>query len=41
MMRERRIAKLPGVKEVAVQIVIEPQWNQSMMTEAARLELGL
>ncbi len=29
-----------GVKEVTVNIVFEPEWNQSMMSEEAKLELG-
>ena len=38
---ERRIRQLPGVKDVHVEIVVEPPWNQSMISEAAKLELGL
>jgi len=38
---ERKIESLPGVKETDVQIVFEPAWEQSMMSEAARLQLGL
>lgn len=33
--------RLPGVREADVEIVFDPQWNQNMMSEAARLELGL
>ena len=29
------------VSYVLVELVWEPAWNQSMMTEAARLELGM
>lgn len=36
-----RILGVPGVAEADVQIVWEPQWNQSMMSDAARLQLGL
>jgi len=36
-----RIVGLPGVAEANVEIVWEPQWNQSMMSDAARLQLGL
>lgn len=32
---------IEGVKEVHVDIVFEPEWNQDMMTPAAKLELGL
>lgn len=38
---ERRLSTLPTVKEVAVQIVFEPAWSTSRMSEAARLQLGL
>jgi probable FeS assembly SUF system protein SufT len=38
---ESKIKTLPGVSEVDVQLVWEPQWNQSMMSEAAKLQLGL
>ena len=36
-----RIQTLPGVKEADVQVVFEPPWNQQMMSEAAKLELGM
>lgn len=36
-----KIGALPGIKESNVEIVFEPQWNPSMMSEAARLELGM
>ena len=32
---------LPGVKEADVQVVLDPPWDQSMMSDAARLQLGL
>ncbi|RMF09537.1 MAG: putative Fe-S cluster assembly protein SufT [Candidatus Neomarinimicrobiota bacterium] len=38
---ERKVRALPGVEDVLVELVWEPQWNQEMMTEAARLQLGL
>jgi probable FeS assembly SUF system protein SufT len=38
---ERKIEGLPGVKETDVQVVFEPAWEQSMMSDAARLQLGL
>lgn len=38
---ENRLARLPGVKEVHVEIVFEPPWNPGLMTEAAKLQLGL
>lgn len=36
-----KVARVPGVKHVDVQLVFEPPWDQSMMSEAARLTLGL
>lgn len=38
---ERRVSTAPGVKEVHVEVVFEPQWNLGMMSEAARLQLGI
>jgi probable FeS assembly SUF system protein SufT len=38
---EQKLSALPGVAETDVQIAFEPVWNQSMMSEAARLQLGL
>jgi FeS assembly SUF system protein len=38
---ESRVMDVLGVKTCDVEIVWDPQWNPSMMSEAARLELGL
>lgn len=38
---EAKIRNVPGVTDVQVEIVWEPPWNQGMISEAARLELGL
>jgi probable FeS assembly SUF system protein SufT len=38
---ERKLARLPGVKEVSVEVVFDPPWDPSRMTEAAKLQLGL
>lgn len=38
---EQKMLTLPGVKETDVQVVLEPAWNQTMMSDAARLQLGL
>ena len=38
---ESRVAGLPGVKDVRVEVVFDPPWHQSMMSEAAQLELGM
>ncbi len=37
---ESRIKAIPGVRDVRVEVVWTPPWNPSMMSEAARLELG-
>lgn len=38
---EQKIRSVPGVSDVQVDIVWDPPWNQGMMTEAAKLQLGL
>lgn len=38
---ETKVMDVPGVKEARVDLVWDPPWNQSMMSEAARLQLGL
>jgi len=38
---EQKVARLPGVGEVSVSVVFEPQWSLNMMSEAARLQIGL
>ena len=37
---ERKLAALPEVREVHVEIVFDPPWNASMMSEGAKLQLG-
>lgn len=36
-----KILRLPGVKEAHVELVLEPPWNPSRMSEAAKLQLGM
>ncbi|MGD9764730.1 MAG: putative Fe-S cluster assembly protein SufT [Candidatus Binatia bacterium] len=36
-----RIEGIPGVAEADVEVVFDPPWNQQMMSEAAKLELGM
>ena len=38
---EQKLLALPGVKQAEVQVVLDPAWDQSMMSDAARLQLGL
>lgn len=37
----QKLRELPGVGEANVSLVWDPPWHQSMMSDAARLELGL
>ena len=34
------VSPVPGVQEVEVELVWEPQWGMDMMSDEARLELG-
>ncbi|MDY7226790.1 putative Fe-S cluster assembly protein SufT [Hyalangium rubrum] len=36
----QKVLSVPGVKEAHVELVWEPAWDQSRMSEVARLELG-
>ncbi len=36
-----KVLAIPGVKTANVEVVFEPQWTQSMMSEAAKLQLGM
>jgi probable FeS assembly SUF system protein SufT len=36
-----KLLTLPDVKEADVQVLFDPPWNMSMMSEAAKLQLGL
>lgn len=38
---QNKLLGLEGVDDVAVELVWDPPWNQGMMTEAAKLQLGL
>lgn len=38
---ERTVAEVEGVTRAHVEIVWDPPWDQSRMSEAARLQLGL
>jgi probable FeS assembly SUF system protein SufT len=38
---ERKLLRLAGIKEVLVEVVFEPPWDPSRMSEAAKLQLGL
>ena len=38
---QNKLLGLEGIDDVAVELVWDPPWNQAMMTEAAKLQLGL
>ena len=38
---ENKVIALPGIKDILVEIVWDPVWNQSMMSEDAKLKLGM
>ncbi len=35
-----KLESIDGIKSVAINLVFEPEWNQDMMSEEAKLELG-
>ena len=37
----QKMMSIDGVTSVNVNIVFEPEWNRDMMSEEAKLELGL
>jgi len=36
-----KLEQLPGVKNAEVEVVFDPVWDRSMMSEAAKLQLGM
>lgn len=38
---KEKVSAIPGVKEVEINLVFDPPWDQSMMSEEALLELGM
>ena len=38
---KQKIESLPGVKTAEVEVVFDPVWDRSMMSEAAKLQLGM
>lgn len=38
---QRKVAAIEGVKESLVELTFDPPWTKDMMTEEAKLELGL
>lgn len=35
------VRDVPGVVDVSIELVFEPQWSKEMMSDEARIELGL
>ncbi|MDR1761256.1 MAG: iron-sulfur cluster assembly protein [Bacteroidales bacterium] len=38
---ETRLKLIEGIEQVFVNVVFEPEWNQDLMSEEAKLKLGL
>ncbi len=38
---QEKIAIVPTVADVVVELVFDPPWNQAMMSDEARLQTGL
>jgi metal-sulfur cluster biosynthetic enzyme len=36
-----KVTQIPALAEADVQLTFDPPWNQSMMSEAARLQTGM
>lgn len=36
-----KIELIPGIKQARVELVFDPPWNQSMMSDAAKLQTGM
>lgn len=38
---ERKVAQVPNVNKVAVELVFDPPWSNDMLSDEAKLELGM
>ena len=38
---QSKLLTVPGIKDADVEVVLDPPWSQNMMSEAARLQLGM
>ena len=36
-----KLESIEGIKSVTINLVFEPEWNKDMMSEEAKLELGM
>jgi metal-sulfur cluster biosynthetic enzyme len=37
----QKLLTVPGVKEADVQVLFDPPWSMGMMSDAAKLQLGM
>lgn len=35
-----KLQSVPGIRQVNINLVFEPEWNQDMMSEEAKMDLG-
>lgn len=38
---QQKLSSIDGIQEVKVNLVFEPEWSKDMMSEEAKLELGM
>jgi len=38
---EGKVARIPDVTQCSIEVVLDPPWNQGLMSVAAQLQLGL
>jgi len=38
---ERKVSQVPGVDKVIIDLIFDPPWNNDMLSDEAKLELGL
>jgi len=38
---DEKLREIPGVEELEIEVVFDPPWDKSMLSDEARLELGL
>jgi metal-sulfur cluster biosynthetic enzyme len=38
---KQKVAMVPNVTEVNIELTFDPPWNQEMMSEAAKLQTGM
>ena len=37
----QKLSTVPGIREADVQVLFDPPWSMSMMSDAAKLQLGM